>query len=152
MRKGHEIAPLATLPNHLGGGPGILRIGRETAIGASVSIALRADVTIGSRVVISDGVKLMTGSHDPQDPEFKGFAAPIVVKDYAWIATHSLILPGVTIGRGAVVGTGSVVRVDVPDYAIVFGNPARVQAPPRNSALDYSPIRFVALFEAWLGN
>ena len=49
------------------------------------------------------------------------------------------------------VGAGSVVREDIPDYYIAFGNPARVYPACRPPILDYSPIRQVAAFEAWLG-
>lgn len=152
IASGHEIAPLTALPQTFGGGPGILRIGPETAIVGRVTIALHADVSIGSRVVINDGAKLLTGSHNTADPEWKAFAKPIIIKDYAWIAENSIILPGVTIGRGAVVGAGSVVQTDIPDYSIAFGNPARVYPVRRPAALDYNPIRQVAPFEAWLGS
>ena len=50
----------------------------------------------------------------------------IVIKDYAWIGSKSVILPGVTIGENAVVGAGSIVTKDVPDNAIVAGNPAKI--------------------------
>ena len=50
----------------------------------------------------------------------------IVIKDYAWIGSKSVILPGVTIGENAVVGAGSVVTKDVPDNTVVAGNPARI--------------------------
>jgi acetyltransferase-like isoleucine patch superfamily enzyme len=53
-------------------------------------------------------------------------SAPIVIKDKAWIGFNSIILKGVTIGEGAVVAAGSVVTKDVPDYAVVGGNPAKV--------------------------
>ena len=53
-------------------------------------------------------------------------SAPIVIKDKAWIGFNSIIMKGVTIGEGAVVGAGSVVTKDVPDYAVVGGNPAKV--------------------------
>jgi galactoside O-acetyltransferase len=53
-------------------------------------------------------------------------SAPIVVKDKAWIGFNCIIMKGVTIGEGAVVGAGSVVTKDVPDYAVVGGNPAKV--------------------------
>ena len=53
-------------------------------------------------------------------------SAPIVIKDKAWVGFNCIIMKGVTIGEGAVVGAGSVVTKDVPDYAIVGGNPAKV--------------------------
>ena len=51
---------------------------------------------------------------------------PIIVKDKSWIGFNSIILKGVTIGEGAIVGAGSVVTKDVPDWAIVAGNPAKL--------------------------
>ena len=50
---------------------------------------------------------------------------PIVIEDYVWIATGAMILPGVTVGEGAVVAAGSVVTKDVPPWTVVAGNPAR---------------------------
>ena len=61
------------------------------------------------------------------------------------------VLPGVTIGRGAVVGAGAVVSKDVPEYAVAAGNPARVRGGVRPTTLAYSPVRLVALVNAWLG-
>lgn len=75
----------------------------------------------------------------------------INVGDYAWIATNAIILPGVSIGKGAVVGAGAVVRRDVPEYAIVIGNPASVQIIQRTMDLNYSPVILNAPFEAWIG-
>lgn len=53
-------------------------------------------------------------------------SAPVIIKDKAWIGFNSIIMKGVTIGEGAIVGAGSVVTKDVPDYTIVGGNPAQV--------------------------
>lgn len=53
-------------------------------------------------------------------------AAPIIIKDKAWIGFNSIIMKGVTIGEGAIIGAGSVVTKNVPDYAVVGGNPARI--------------------------
>ncbi len=50
----------------------------------------------------------------------------VIIKDFVWLGDSVLILPGVTIGKGAVVAAGSVVVKDIPDYAIVGGNPAKV--------------------------
>lgn len=52
--------------------------------------------------------------------------APIIIKNKAWIGFNSIILKGVTIGEGAIVGAGSVVTKDVPDFAVVAGNPAKI--------------------------
>ena len=51
---------------------------------------------------------------------------PILIKEDAWIGAGATILPGVCIGKHAVVGAGSVVTRDVPDYAVVVGSPAKV--------------------------
>jgi acetyltransferase-like isoleucine patch superfamily enzyme len=110
-----------------------------------------APITIGSKVCINDGVQLLTASHDVRDRHWSMRAAPIVIGDYAWIATGAVILPGVRIGEGAVIGAGAVVTRDVPDRALAVGNPARVRRDARALELRYNPNRFVALFEAWLG-
>jgi acetyltransferase-like isoleucine patch superfamily enzyme len=129
----------------------LLSIGEQSTIGRA-EIRLRNKVTIGKNVVISDGVILLTGTHRLTDPKWTLKTAPITVNDYAWIATNAIILPGVTIGKGAVVGAGAVVREDVPDYAIVFGNPAEIiEGRRRTNNLDYSPVSFNASYEAWIG-
>lgn len=54
-------------------------------------------------------------------------AKPVIICDDVWVGANSVILPGITIGKGAVVGAGSVVTKDVPAYAIVMGNPAKIK-------------------------
>lgn len=51
---------------------------------------------------------------------------PVLIREYAWVGAGATILPGVYIGRHAIVGAGSVVTKDVPDYAVAVGNPAKV--------------------------
>ena len=128
-----------------------LTIGSESFIGSNVHIALHGAIHIGMRVVINSNVQLLTGSHNTQDTEWTMVEKPIVIKDYAWIAYNSIILPGITIGEGAVVGAGAVVSHNVPDYAIVAGNPAKVVGE-RTRNLSYNPVRFSAPLEAWLGS
>jgi len=62
------------------------------------------------------------------------------------------LLPGVHIGRGAVVGAGAVVSRDVPEFAVAVGNPAKIMTKKRTERLEYAPVDFVAEYEAWLGN
>lgn len=127
-----------------------LIVGDFSFIG-QVHIAVHADVKIGSYVTINDGVKLLTASHRTDDPLWSSFAEPIIIHDYAWIATDAIILPGVCVGKGAVVGAGAVVAKDVPEYGIVVGNPAKLIDSKRTKDLNYNPVRLIACYEAWLG-
>jgi len=128
-----------------------LSIGDESSLGAC-DVMLHASVTIGARVVVNDGARLLTASHALRDSRWSTVSAAIVIEDYAWIATGAIILGGVTIGRGAVVGAGAVVRHDVPAYSLAIGNPAVVIPDARASELDYSPVLMTAPFEAWVGH
>lgn len=86
-------------------------------------------ITIGDNVNLDTDVSIIT-SKRPRDPEPRSqglkMASPIVIKDNVWIGPQAIILGGVTIGENAIVEAGSVVRQDVPDNAIVSGNPAQV--------------------------
>jgi acetyltransferase-like isoleucine patch superfamily enzyme len=64
---------------------------------------------------------------------------PITIGDYAWLPLRIVVLPGVAIGYGAVVGTGSVVTHDVPPHTVVAGNPARVIGTRREVDFTYVP-------------
>jgi maltose O-acetyltransferase len=91
-------------------------------------LAERGNVTIGDRVSIAPRVTLVTSSH-PNHSSIRGFApvarGPIVIEPDAWLGAGCVILPGVRIGRGAVVGANSVVSADVPPLHVVAGQPAR---------------------------
>ena len=86
-------------------------------------------VRIGHHVMIGPAVQIYTAAHDLQaEARIQGWevAKPIVIEDNVWIGGSAILLPGVGIGRNAVVGAGSVVSRDVPANTIVAGNPARV--------------------------
>jgi maltose O-acetyltransferase len=127
-----------------------LRISDNTFIGR-ITLHLHDRIDIGRNVVINDGVILFTASHDVESQTFRTTTAPIVIRDYAWIASGAILLPGVEIGSGAVIGAGAVVREGVPDYKIAVGNPARLLDGERTRNLNYNPARLVASIEAWLG-
>jgi len=149
--KGAKIGNLAILGNtRFQGSPTNLDIGDQVSLGRC-EIALHDKVSIGRCAVLNDGVVLLTASHGLTDPQWKHKIKPILIGEYAWIATNAIILPGVTIGRGAVVGAGAVVRENVPDYAVVTGNPSVVTGIERTKKLNYSPVLFNAPFEAWVG-
>lgn len=88
----------------------------------------RGNVTIGNRVSIAPRVTLVTSSH-PNHSRTRGFApvaqGPITIEDDAWLGAGCVILPGVRIGKGAVVGANSVVSQDVLPLHVVAGQPAR---------------------------
>nr|WP_242035357.1 hypothetical protein [Aphanizomenon flos-aquae] len=104
-----------------------------------------SSITIGSHVILSEGVTILTGNHELHTPDFAGKLLPIKIEDYAWIATKAIILQGVTIGRGAVVGAGAVVREDVPPLGIVIGNPASLVGYRRCNDFTYNPGKYLYL-------
>lgn len=150
INKGATIAPTAEIGIvTINGKKGNLIIDDFSTIGR-VEIALHDKVTIGKYVCINDGVVILSASHDVLDPLWRHKKAPISIGDYAWIATNAIILPGVQIGKGAVVGAGAVVSKNVNDYAIVIGNPANEIGKKRTDKLNYNPCEFLATNNAWL--
>lgn len=106
---------------------GQLEIGEDSVIDRNCTLDARGKLTIGKHVNLAPEVMVLTAYHDPDaEEEFTGIHKSVVIEDYVWIATRAMILPGVTIGRGAIVAAGAVVTKDVPPQTIVGGNPARV--------------------------
>jgi acetyltransferase-like isoleucine patch superfamily enzyme len=83
------------------------------------------EIRTGSDVSIGPEAVILTLGHDPRAGDFRNQGGPVKIGSRAWIAYRAIILPGVSIGEGAVVAAGSVVTRDVEPYAIVAGNPAR---------------------------
>lgn len=92
-----------------------------------VELDSRAPLKIGSHVIVGDRSRIITCSHDVDDPEWTFKKYGIEIEDYVWIASNAIVLPSCRhIGRGAVIGAGAVVAKDVPAMAIVAGNPATI--------------------------
>ncbi|HEY7684066.1 MAG TPA: acyltransferase [Gemmatimonadales bacterium] len=115
-------------------------IGRNVYIADELIIAEeladRNMLRVGDRVSMAPRVTLVTSSH-PNDSRIRPFApvkrAPIIIEDDVWLGAGVVVLPGVTIGRGAIVGANTVVTRDVPPLTVVAGQPARtvrVLTPP----------------------
>ncbi len=87
-------------------------------------------VKIENNVFFGHGVKVLARGHDyhqfNRDRQVKITEKPIHIKEGAWVSSGSIILGGVTIGKHAVVGAGSIVTKNIPDYAIAVGNPAKI--------------------------
>ncbi len=150
LKQGAHIDELAEIGEvNIQGKKSLLQIGKLSFLG-KVTIALHTEVMIGERVCINDGVEILTASHDVSDPHWKHVKKKVIIEDYAWIGTGAMILPGVRIGRGAVVGARAVVSKDVAPYSIVAGNPATPINKVRCQNLDYNPCEFLAANRAWL--
>lgn len=113
-------------------GPESIFVGPVT-IGSDVNMNYRceayAGTVIGDRCSIGPGVKFLTMAHEMGSEDFRAgnfYSEPIRVGDGAWIGGYSVVLGGVSIGRGAVVGAGSLVTRDVPDNTLALGHPAKV--------------------------
>ena len=104
-------------------------IGEGTYINSGLILIDDYKVTIGEGCLFGTNVTLCTTGH-PIDPEERAkggmYSFPITIGDGAWIGASAIILPGITIGKYAVVGAGSVVTKDIPDYTVAAGNPCRV--------------------------
>jgi maltose O-acetyltransferase len=124
-------------------GPGQIRrsqiqIGSSTWINRDCALDTRGGLAVGDHVSISPEVVVLTADHDRDDPRFPLRHRRVVIEDHVWIGMRALILPGVRIGRGAVVAAGAVVSRDVEPLSIVAGVPARVVGRRDPKALGYT--------------
>lgn len=116
--------------------PGV-SIGEDTIIGDHAFLDGRAPLTIGNHVDIASQVLIYNSQHDVHDPNFSPVSKPVVIEDYVFIGPRAIILPGVKIGKGAVVAAGAVVTKDVPEFAIVGGVPATIIGERKIKNLHY---------------
>lgn len=109
--------------------------GKNTTLGDHAYLNFRCtildnnEVRIGNHAMIGPGVQIYTAAHPLQaDERNEGWevAKPVVIEDNVWIGGSAILLPGVTVGRNAVVGAGAVVTRSVPANTVVAGNPAEV--------------------------
>lgn len=105
--------------------PWKLTMGEYACLSENVDCYAVDEITIGDQATVSQGVKLCTASHDISSKIMELTTQPIVVGPNAWVAGWSIILPGVTIGEGAVVAAGAIVTKDVEPWTVVGGNPAK---------------------------
>ena len=105
--------------------PWKLTMGAYACLGADVDCYTVAPIVLGDNATVSQGVKLCTASHDISSRIMELTYRPIAVGANAWVAGWAIVLPGVTIGEGAVVAAGAVVTKDVEPWTVVGGNPAK---------------------------
>ncbi len=113
-----------------------IEVGNHCVINRGVLLDGRGGkLFIGNNVDIAQETNIWTLEHDVHDDYHRDKGADVHIEDYVWIASRVTILPGVTIGRGAVVAAGSVVTKDVPPMTIVGGIPAKVIGQRRSQLL-----------------
>lgn len=105
--------------------PKNIRIGRDSIIGDHCFLDGRASLKIGSHVAIASQVLIYNSEHDVQAEDFRAVEQPVEIGDYCFIGARAIILPGVKIGKGAVVASGAVVTKNVKPMTIVGGIPAK---------------------------
>ena len=102
-----------------------LIMGNGVNVGWFAELDARGGIEIGNNTVIASHVKIITGSHDVQDPNFTANFAPVKIGERCWLGTGAIVLEGVTIGDCAVIAAGAVVTKDVEPYTVVGGVPAK---------------------------
>lgn len=113
-----------------------LKLGDRVSVAWFVELDARGGIVVGHDTNISSHVKLITGSHDVNDPKFTADFLPIHIGHHCWIGTGAMILQGVRVGDGAVVAAGSVVTKDVEPWSVVAGIPAK-KISTRHDNVDY---------------
>lgn len=131
--KGYAVfrKKVGVLGNFTVANPANVRIGNRCGINHGVFILGHHGIEIGDGVVLSARCMLIDGGLDLSKFLSEDFpphiSGGIKIGNGAWVGAGAIVLPGITIGEKAVVGAGSVVTRDVPDFAVVAGNPARIR-------------------------
>lgn len=139
ISKRFRVAAARTFLAYVGKGVNIEKGARITSkcsvgdnSGIGINAKLHGTVIIGENVMMGPDCIIYTSNHEfvrvdiPMNKQGFQQEKPVVIGDDVWIGGRVIILPGVKIGTGCIVGAGAVVTKDVPEYAIVGGNPAKV--------------------------
>lgn len=114
-----------------------ISIGHGTIIGQNAFLDGRDKLSIGDNVDIASDVMIYNSEHDIHSEDFKPILGPVEIGDYCFIGPRAIILPGVKIGKGAVVAAGAVVTKNVQEFEIVGGVPAKVIGERKQKDLHY---------------
>lgn len=125
LGKGSMVEDFSTINN----GVGDVLIGDKTIIG--IGCTLIGPLAIGDDVMLAQNIVVSALNHGYQEVSIppsmqKVICKPIVISDRVWIGANSVITAGVTLGKHSIIGAGSVVTKDIPEYSVAVGNPAKV--------------------------
>ncbi len=115
---------------------GKLCIGKNSVVNFGCYLDNRRGISIGNNVGIAHNTKIYTAGHNINSPLFEPNGNPVVVEDNVFIFSNVLIMPGVTIGKGAIILPGSVVTKNIPPRKIAGGNPAKI-VKERTAEINY---------------
>lgn len=117
--------------------PTKVKIGEGTIIGQNAFLDGRDELIIGKHVDIASDVLIYNSEHDINSDDFRPINGSVVIGDYVFIGPRAIVLPGVNIGKGAVVAAGAVVTKNVNEFDIVGGVPAKVIGERKNKEPNY---------------
>lgn len=110
-----------------------ITLGDNVWIGKGAYLDGSGDIKIGNGVIMAADVVIYTRSHNFDSDDLSALPfdnisllSSVEIDDYVWLGRKVMIMPGVKIGKGAVIGGGAVVAKDIPEYAVAVGNPAKV--------------------------
>ncbi len=144
LGKGSTIHMMARIydPRHIS-------IGNDTIIGERATLDGRKQLSnseggleIGNHVDVASEVMIWTSQHDVNDENFRAIEKKVTIKDYVFIGPRSIILPGVTVGKGAIIAGGSIVTKDVLPFTVVAGTPAKKIGERKNKNPHYTLGRY----------
>lgn len=118
--------------------PSGITIGHDTIIGDHCFLDGRAPLKIGSHVGIASQVMIYNDEHNIDSEDYGNSFAPVIIEDHVFIGPRSIILPGVKIGKGAVIGAGAVVTKDIPSLEVWGGIPAKKIKDRKIKTLNYN--------------
>jgi len=135
-----------------------MKIGRYARVGKNAFVQSEAEVILGDFSAVADSSRVYSGANAYKTPDGREKKvllslapsapsslqyidrSPVIIDDYVMVFTHSVVLPGVKIGKGAIIGAGSIVNKDIPPFAIAAGAPAKIigQRPVPESEMERS--------------
>lgn len=117
--------------------PANIKIGEDSIIGSNAFLDGREKLIIGNHVDIASSVMIYNSEHDINSADFHAVSESVEIGDYVFIGPRAIILPGVKIGKGAIIAAGAVVTKDVEEFKIVAGVPAEVIGERKLKDLHY---------------